>query len=70
MLQQHRAKHGITARHISDGEIVDRCFLPLINEGFKVLEEVIAQRPGDIDIVWSYGYVHVLSVVALHLSSC
>ena len=55
LLQAHRAKHGITPRSISDAEIVDRCFLPLINEGFKVLHEGIAQRPGDIDIVWSYG---------------
>jgi hypothetical protein len=37
LLRQHRAKHGITARAISDEEIVARCFLPLINEGFKVI---------------------------------
>jgi hypothetical protein len=36
LLREHRAKHGITARAISDEEIVSRCFLPLINEGFKV----------------------------------
>jgi hypothetical protein len=36
LLREHRAKHGITARAISDEEIVARCFLPLINEGFKV----------------------------------
>lgn len=33
-----------------------RCFYPLINEGFKCLEEGIAQHPADIDVVWAYGY--------------
>jgi len=40
----------------SSTEILDRCLLPLVNEGFKILEEGIAQRESDINIVWLYGY--------------
>ena len=51
------ALHGITRRtDITDDEIVERCIFPLINEGAKILEEGIAYRPGDIDIVWVNGY--------------
>jgi 3-hydroxyacyl-CoA dehydrogenase len=41
---------------ISDEEIVERCLYPLINEGARILEEGIAYRAGDIDIVWINGY--------------
>ena len=41
---------------ILDEEIVERCLYPLINEGAKILEEGIAYRAGDIDIVWINGY--------------
>lgn len=47
---------GIERREISDQEIIERCLYPLINEGAKVLEEGIAMRPCDIDIVWLFGY--------------
>ncbi len=47
---------GIERREISDQEIIERCLYPLINEGARVLEEGIAMRPSDIDIVWLYGY--------------
>jgi len=40
----------------SPSEIVRRCFYPLVNEGFKCLEEGIALRPSDIDVVYLYGY--------------
>ena len=44
-------------RHdIDSGEIVDRLIFALVNEGMKILEEGIAQRPGDIDVVYAYGY--------------
>ncbi|CAN0140109.1 unnamed protein product, partial [Laminaria digitata] len=43
-------------RNISQEEIVARCFYPLINEGFKCLEEGIADHPADIDVVWAHGY--------------
>lgn len=43
-------------RRISPEEIVARCFYPLINEGFRCLEEGIAEHPADIDVVWAHGY--------------
>jgi 3-hydroxyacyl-CoA dehydrogenase len=49
--------HGIAERTaISDQEIVERLLYPLINEGCRILEEGIAYRPGDIDVVWTSGY--------------
>jgi 3-hydroxyacyl-CoA dehydrogenase len=48
--------HNITRREFSDAELVLRLILPLINEGAKILEEGIAQRPGDIDVVYVFGY--------------
>lgn len=47
---------GITRRAISDDEIVHRLTLALANEGAKILEEGIAQRASDIDVVYCYGY--------------
>ena len=44
------------ARKVSEEEIKERMLYSLINEGFKVLEDGIALRPGDIDVVWIYGY--------------
>ncbi len=50
------AKLGITRRSIGQEEIIQRLNYPMINEGAKILEEGIAQRPGDIDVIWVYGY--------------
>ena len=51
------AKHGIERRDdIGAGEIVERLLYPMINEAAKILEEGIAYRPGDIDVVWTAGY--------------
>ncbi len=36
--------------------MVERCVFALVNEGLKILDEGIAQRPGDIDIIYLYGY--------------
>ncbi|MEN8196019.1 MAG: 3-hydroxyacyl-CoA dehydrogenase family protein, partial [Pseudomonadota bacterium] len=47
---------GFTRREISDDEILGRCMYALVNEGAKILEEGIAQRALDIDIIWIYGY--------------
>lgn len=47
---------GIEQRTISDQEILERCLYPMINEGAKILEEGIAARPLDIDIIWINGY--------------
>jgi 3-hydroxyacyl-CoA dehydrogenase len=47
---------GIERRPVSDQEILERCMYALINEGAKILEEGIALRASDIDIVYIYGY--------------
>ena len=56
MIRQEARAQGISARRFSDREIVERVIYPLINEGAYILEEGIAQRAGDIDIVYIYGY--------------
>lgn len=56
LIQDEARKLGIEQRKISDEEIIERCLYPLINEGAKILEEGIAQRPSDIDVVYVYGY--------------
>jgi 3-hydroxyacyl-CoA dehydrogenase len=47
---------GINRRPIGEEEIVERMILPMINEGARILDEGIAARPGDIDVIWVYGY--------------
>jgi 3-hydroxyacyl-CoA dehydrogenase len=47
---------GIERRAVSDQEIRERCIYPLINEAAKILEQGIAIRPSDIDLVWVHGY--------------
>ena len=47
---------GIPRRALSRDEITERLLFPMINEGARILEEGIAQRPGDIDVIWVYGY--------------
>ena len=50
------AKKGVTARKIDDAEILERCLYAMINEGAKILDEGMALRSSDIDIVWINGY--------------
>jgi 3-hydroxyacyl-CoA dehydrogenase len=47
---------GIVRRPLSRDEITERLLFPMINEGARILEEGIAQRSGDIDVIWVYGY--------------
>jgi 3-hydroxyacyl-CoA dehydrogenase len=47
---------GITRRKISEEEILARLLYPMVNEGAKILEEKIAIRASDIDVIWVYGY--------------
>lgn len=47
---------GVVRSEIDAGEIVDRLIYALINEGLKIVDEGIAQRPSDIDVVYVYGY--------------
>jgi 3-hydroxyacyl-CoA dehydrogenase len=49
-------REGITRREIDDQEIFERLTYPMINEGAKILEEGIAIRPSDIDVIWVTGY--------------
>jgi 3-hydroxyacyl-CoA dehydrogenase len=56
IVKEFMAKQGGTPRRISEQEILERCTYPMINEGAKILEEKIAIRPSDIDIVWINGY--------------
>ena len=50
------AKSGKQQRAVSDQEILERLLYPMVNEGAKILEEKMAQRASDIDIVWLNGY--------------
>ena len=56
MIEKHRASLGITPRKISDEEIVQRLVYSLVNEGAKILEEGIASKASDIDMVYLTGY--------------
>ena len=51
-----RERTGVTARDIGEQEILDRMILPMINEAAKILDEGVAQRASDIDVIWNTGY--------------
>ena len=56
LLQRHRASLGIVPRTISDEEIVQRLVYALVNEGARIVEEGIAARASDVDLVYLTGY--------------
>jgi 3-hydroxyacyl-CoA dehydrogenase len=56
IIEDFAKKQGVERRQISDEEIVERTLYTMVNEGAKILEEGIAQRASDIDVVWVYGY--------------
>jgi 3-hydroxyacyl-CoA dehydrogenase len=56
IIEDFAAKQGVTRRQIDDEEIVQRTLYTMVNEGAKILEEGMAQRASDIDVVWVYGY--------------
>ncbi len=56
ILEKHRKELGITPRQISDDEIVERLVYALVNEGALILEEGIAMRAVDIDMIYMSGY--------------
>jgi len=56
LILETSAELGRTRRDIDDQEILERCLYPLINEGAKILEEGLAIRSSDIDVIWIYGY--------------
>jgi 3-hydroxyacyl-CoA dehydrogenase len=56
MIEDKRKELGLVARKISDAEIIARCTYALANEGAKILQEGIAERASDIDMVYLSGY--------------
>ena len=56
LIAKFREDQGIQAREVSDQEILERCMYVMVNEGAKILEEGIAARPLDVDVIWIYGY--------------
>lgn len=56
IIEREAQAHGIDRQAIASDETVDRLIYALVNEGLRILEEGIAQRPGDIDVVYVYGY--------------
>jgi 3-hydroxyacyl-CoA dehydrogenase len=56
LIEEHRRSRGIRARPIDAAEIVDRCIYALVNEGARIVEEGIAARASDVDVVYLAGY--------------
>jgi len=56
IIKKFGEERQVQMRDISKEEILQRCLYPMINEGFKILEEGMAIRASDIDIVWTNGY--------------
>ncbi|WP_129793169.1 3-hydroxyacyl-CoA dehydrogenase NAD-binding domain-containing protein [Sphingosinicella sp. CPCC 101087] len=56
VIEAFRSKEGVEKREIDDQEIIERTLYTMVNEGAKILEEGMAQRASDIDVVWVYGY--------------
>ena len=56
IIEDFRSKSNLPKRDISDEEIIERTLYTMVNEGALILEEKMAQRASDIDVVWIYGY--------------
>ncbi|TPN17353.1 3-hydroxyacyl-CoA dehydrogenase [Mesorhizobium sp. B2-1-3] len=56
LIRGKAAEKGIASREISAEEIIERTLYPMVNEGAKILEEGIAARASDIDVIWVNGY--------------
>jgi 3-hydroxyacyl-CoA dehydrogenase len=56
IIEEFRSTSNLPKRDITDQEIIERTLYPMVNEGYKILEEGKAQRASDIDVVWIYGY--------------
>ena len=56
LIDKYAMKSPNEGTKLSKEEVVHRVLFPLINEGFKILEEGIASDPSDIDIIYLYGY--------------
>ena len=56
VIAEQQRKVGVNPRTVGDEEIFERMLYPMINEGARILEEGIASRPSDIDVIWMNGY--------------
>jgi 3-hydroxyacyl-CoA dehydrogenase len=56
LILEASADMGFARREIADDEIVERCLYALLNEGARILAEGVAERAGDIDVIYHYGY--------------
>ncbi|MGH7006022.1 MAG: 3-hydroxyacyl-CoA dehydrogenase family protein, partial [Alphaproteobacteria bacterium] len=56
LVEQVSKEQGRARRPVTDEEIIERCMYALVNEGAKILEEGLAARPLDIDMIWIFGY--------------
>ena len=56
IIDEFRAKSGTPGRDYTDDEILGALLYPMVNEGAKILDEGMAQRASDVDVVWIYGY--------------
>lgn len=56
IIEEFRKKTGTPQHEVTDEEIIERTLYTMVNEGAKILQEGMAQRASDIDVVWIYGY--------------
>jgi 3-hydroxyacyl-CoA dehydrogenase len=56
IIREFAVGQGIEQREVPDDEVLERCLLPMVNEGAKILDEGIALRGSDIDVIWVNGY--------------
>jgi len=56
LIERLSASESVARRTVPQDEILDRLLLPMVNEGARILEEGVAARPGDVDVVWLHGY--------------
>ena len=56
LIKDFAITQGVEQREVTDQEVLERCLYPMVNEGAKILEEKIAIRGSDIDVVWVNGY--------------
>ena len=55
LLVQHSAERGITRRALDDREILERCLYAIVNEGARIIDEGVASRPLELDMLWVHG---------------
>ncbi len=56
IIEDFRSRSNLQKRDVTNQEVVERCLYPIVNEGHLILEERMAQRASDVDVVWIYGY--------------